>query len=104
MSFPLILVKGDGQKAVPRIEATLRGTKEHSSNISATALQVAVAGIQQVSPEAKVLTTLTAPASKEKAIAIDNAISKLFAQGIQEKHSDDRDFNNWSPELVGRYH
>lgn len=95
LGFPLFLVKGDGSKAIPRVEVTLRGTKENSSHILTTALQVAVAGIQQVSPEAKLLTTLTANASKEKAIAIDNAIGKLFAQGIQEKHSDDRDFNRW---------
>lgn len=96
-NFPLFLVKGNGLQAIPHIDTILRATKGVTSNIAVPALQVAVAGLQQVSPEARILTTLTTPASREKAQAIDNIIGKLFNKGIQEQHSDDRDFKRWSP-------
>jgi hypothetical protein len=54
-------------------------------------------GMQLVSPEAKVLTTLTLPATKHKAQAIDNIISRLFTKGIKEKHSEDRDLKQLNP-------
>lgn len=102
--FPLFLVKGNGLMAVPHFDAVLRVSKGATSNIAVPALQVAVAAIQQMSPEAKLLTTLTAPASKEKAQVIDNVIGKLFTKGIQEQHSDDRDFKRWSADGGWKVH
>lgn len=98
LNFPLFLIRPDGDANIPEISFVLSGSSEYSSNMAGTALQIAIAGIQQVSPEASVLTKLTTQASKDKAQAIDKAIQNLFANGIKETHVSHRDLRYWNPE------
>ncbi len=95
LNFPLFLVRDDGEASVPDIRLNFSGSKEYTSNMAGSALQIAVAGIQQVAPEAAVLTKLTAQTSKDKARAIDDAIGKLFSSGIQEEHVAHREMRKW---------
>ncbi len=97
LNFPLFLIRPDGDANIPEISFVLSGSSEYSSNMAGTALQIAIAGIQQVSPEASVLTKLTTQASKDKAQAIDKAIQNLFANGIKETHVSHRDLRRWNP-------
>jgi hypothetical protein len=69
LNFPLFLVKEDGEASIPEIRISLDGTQEYTSSMAGAALQVAVAGIQQVAPETTVLTTLTEQSTKDKARA-----------------------------------
>jgi hypothetical protein len=96
LNFPLFLVKEDGESSIPDVRITLAGSKEYTSNMAATALQVSLAAIKQVAPEATVLTKLTEQSSKDTARAIDGAIGKLFTSGINEEHVSDFDLREWN--------
>lgn len=91
LNYPLFLIKGDGRDSIPEIRLTLSGDKSVNSNAASLALGLTVAALQIVSPEAKVLTTLTAESTKNKATAIDNTINRLFSTGIAEEHLSHRD-------------
>lgn len=95
VDFPLFLVKADGSSSIPIFDIKLSADKTINSSIAGAALQVAIGGIQQVSPGSSVLTTLTAQSSKTKANAIDTAISKLFSDGITEEHIAHSDLRAW---------
>ena len=64
--------------------------------MASAALQIAVGGIQAVSPGASVITKLTSQTAKTKAQAIDTAIGKLFSNGISEEHLVHRNLRNWT--------
>lgn len=97
LNFPLFLVRQDGEANIPEISFSFAGTTEYSSNMAAAALQVAIGGIQQVSPDAGVITKLTAQASKDKARAIDKALQNIFSSGVKEMHMSHRDLRKSQP-------
>lgn len=94
-NFPLFLVKGDGETSIPDVRFILSGSKEYSSSMAATALQVSLAAIQEILPESTVLTKLTAQSTRDTARAIDSTVAKLFSSGIYEEHVSDCDFREW---------
>lgn len=94
-AFPWFLVKKDGESSVPVFIATLRGTQTYKSRMAATALQISVSAIQNLSPASTLLTKLNAPSEKTRSNAIDGAISKLFSDGITEQHITERDLKYW---------
>lgn len=96
VDFPLFLVRPDGEASVPSFQIRMAGTKEYSSNMAGKALELVVAGIQAVSPESGVLTTLSTQATKDKSQAVDAAIGKLFSNGIAEEHVVHRDLRKWN--------
>jgi hypothetical protein len=100
-SFPLFLVKRNGKNGIISFDFSLKGNEAIESHAASTALQVALNVAQTVSPEASVITTLSSQASKAKADAIDNAISKLFNKGIEERHKTDRDLRLWNNDHNG---
>ncbi|MGE4552689.1 MAG: hypothetical protein AB7D57_06230 [Desulfovibrionaceae bacterium] len=91
LAYPVFLVRGDSNDSVPIMEVTLKGTDKTESTGAAMLLQTALASIQTVSPQAKMLTTLTAQGTTEKANAIDATLSRLFTNGITEAHISHRD-------------
>lgn len=98
LSSPLFLVKEDGSMSVPSIHFKLSASNEYTSNMAGSALQVAITAIRQISPEAKILTTLTEQSSKDTARAIDEAIGKLFGSSIMEEHIYDQALRKWQSE------
>ena len=95
-SFPLFLVKADGSASIPTIKLSVNGTKSYSSRGAAAAVQVALGVARATGQPASVITRLTEQTTKDRARAIDDAISKLFASGITEEHWTDRDLKLWS--------
>lgn len=95
LNFPLFLVRPDGEASVPSFRVKMAGTKEYDSNLAAKALDLVVNSVQILSPEAGVLTRLTAQASRDKSQAIDSAINRLFANGISEEQVVHRDLRRW---------
>jgi len=96
--FPWFLVKKSADQInTPRIIIEFNGTRTYESGLAGTALQVAVAGIKMVSPEAGVVTTLSAGATQAKANAIDKALGELFAKKLSERFTSDRNLSRWSP-------
>lgn len=91
LNYPFFLISGTARDSIPEIRLTLSGEKAFKSNAAALALGLAVNTLQYVSPEAKVLTTLTAQQTKDKATALDNTISRLFSSGVAEEHVSHRD-------------
>lgn len=98
-SFPLFLVKADGSASIPTIKLSVKGTKSYSSRGAAAAVQVALGVARATGQPASVITRLTEQTTKDRARAIDDAISKLFASGITEEHWTDRDLKLWSVAL-----
>lgn len=97
--FPLFLVKNDGSASIPSVKIGVAGTKSYTSRGAATAVQVALGIAKATGAQANVVTRLSEQTTKDKARAVDDAISKLFASGIAEEHWTDRDLRSWS---VGR--
>ena len=97
-NHPLFLVKGNGNGAIPKITVTMHGSTSYASRGAASALQVVVGAINAVSPNAPVITTLSSQASKDRASALDNAISKLFSTDVKEEHTTTPDFRLWNEE------
>jgi hypothetical protein len=95
-NFPLFLVKADGSASIPTVKLSVNGSKSYSSRGAAAAVQVALGVARATSQPASVITSLTEQATKDRARAIDDAISKLFASGITEEHWTDRDLRLWS--------
>lgn len=94
-NFPLFLVKSDGSASVPVVKISVNGTKSYSSRGAAGALQVALGVAQATTQSASVVTRLSEQSTRDKARAIDDAISQLFASGITEEHWTDRDLRMW---------
>ncbi len=93
--FPLFLVKNDGTR-VPTIRISVAGAKSISSRGAATAVQVALGVAKATSASASVVTKLSEQTTKDRARAVDDAISKLFSSGIAEEHWSDRDLRTWN--------
>jgi hypothetical protein len=101
-NFPLFLVKTDGSGSIPVIKLAVSGTKSYSSRGAAAAVQ-AVLGVAQASGQPLgVITRLSEQSTKDKARAVDTALSKLFSSGITEEHWTDRDLRFWSIDDTGR--
>lgn len=96
LDFPLFLVRPDGEASIPTFQITMAGSREYSSSLAGTALESVIAGIQAVSPDSGVLTTLTAQSMKDKSRAVDTAIDKLFSDGLSEEHVAHRDLRLWN--------
>lgn len=96
LNFPLFLVRGDGGASVPSVKVTAKGTRSYSSRGAAAAVQIALGVLQATSQAPSVVTRLSEQSTKDRARAVDDAISKLFASGITEEHWTDRDLRNWS--------
>lgn len=94
-NFPLFLVKNDGSASVPVVKISVNGTKSYSSRGAAAALQVALGVANATTQSASVVTRLSEESTRDKARAIDDAISQLFASGITEEHWTDRDLRMW---------
>lgn len=95
-NFPLFLVKGDGEASVPTFQIKLAGSKTYNSNMIGKSLDLVVAGLREVAPEAGVLTSLTADSARSRSRVIDTAIGQLFANGMSEEHVIHRDFLQWN--------
>ncbi|MBB1632462.1 hypothetical protein A9975_16515 [Cupriavidus sp. UME77] len=94
-SFPWFLVR---DRTVPNVLVEFNGSRDYESGIAGAALQVALTGIRMVAPEAGVITTLSANATKDKANAIDRVLGRLFSNKLSERHLSDRDLNKWKPD------
>lgn len=95
INFPLFLVKADGSASVPTVKLSVSGTKSYSSRGAAAAVQVALGVARATGQPASVITRLTEQSTKDRARAIDDAISTLFKSGIAEEHWTDRDLRLW---------
>ncbi|WP_426201429.1 hypothetical protein [Pseudomonas sp. TWP3-1] len=94
-NFPLFLVKADGSASVPVVKLTVNGTQSYSSRGAAAAVQVALGVARASAGSASVITRLSEQATRDKARAIDDAISRLFSSGVTEEHWTDRDLRFW---------
>ncbi len=94
-NFPLFLVRNDGSASVPTIRIGVAGTKTFNSRGAAAAVQVALGVARATSASTAVVTRLSEQSTKDKARAVDDAISKLFSSGIAEDHWTDRDLRTW---------
>jgi len=94
-NFPLFLVKADGSASVPIVKLTVNGTQSYTSRGAAAAVQVALGVARASAGPASVITRLSEQATKDKARAIDDAISRLFSSGVTEEHWTDRDLRFW---------
>lgn len=81
---------------MPAFHIKVAGSKAYTSNMVGKSLDLLVAGLTEVSPDAGVLSSLTADASKNRSKAIDTAIGLLFSNGMSEEHVVHRDFLNWT--------
>jgi post-segregation antitoxin (ccd killing protein) len=95
LNFPLFLVRSDGAASIPSITFTLNASNEMTSMGAAAGLQAALTIARATGTAASVVTQLSEQATKERARAIDNVVSKLFSSGIQEEHVSDRDLRLW---------
>lgn len=94
--FPLFLVKNDGSASIPTVRVGVAGTKTYTSRGAATAVQAVLGIVRATSASSAVVTRLSEQSTKDRARAVDDAISKLFASGIAEDHWSDRDLRTWS--------
>jgi hypothetical protein len=74
----------------------MHGSLSYASRGAASALQVVFGVANAVSPGSTVATTLTSQASKDRATALDSAISKLFGTDVKEEHTTTPDFKLWN--------
>ena len=93
--FPWFLVKPGDAASVPNVSVEFTGSETYQSGVAATTLQAALSGIRAVAPEVTVVTTLSNAGTKDKANAIDAAISKIFSNSISERHVSDRELEKW---------
>lgn len=98
-SFPWFLVHEGADASVPRVTVEFNGSKTIGSGMAGNALQIALAGIKMVAPEASVVTTLSTNTAKDKAAAIDQILGKLFSNKLSERHTSDRDLTKWAPDV-----
>lgn len=93
--FPLFLVKADGSASVPIVKLTVNGAQSYTSRGAASAVQIALGVARASAGPVSVITRLSAQETKDKARAIDDAISRLFSSGVNEEHWTDRDLRFW---------
>lgn len=96
-SFPWFLVREGADASVPRVTVDFSGSKTIGSGVAGNALQIALAGIKMVAPEATVVTRLSTNTAKDKAAAIDQVLGKLFSNKLNERHTSERDLEKWTP-------
>lgn len=92
---PLFLVKSDGSASVPIVRLSVNGTNSYASRGAAAAIQTALGVARATTQPATVITRLSEQSTKDRARAVDTAISKLFGSGIAEEHWTDRDLRAW---------
>lgn len=83
---PLFLVNGSDSTATPEITFELKGGIKYTSTVASRAVDVATKLAGDISPAAPFVTTLSAPALANQALALDSAISSLLGSGIDEKN------------------
>lgn len=93
--FPWFLVTRDASAPVPRIAVQARYTRAMESGVATATLQATLGAIKAVSPQSTVVTTLSEPATRDRAAAIDQVINNLFASEINETHHSDRNLVWW---------
>lgn len=96
-NFPWFLVHEGADASVPRVTVEFSGAKTIGSGVAGNALQIALAGIKMVAPEATVVTRLSTNTAKDKAAAIDQILGKLFSNKLNERHTSERDLSKWKP-------
>jgi len=94
-NFPLFLVRADGSSSVPVVKLSVNGTQSYASRGAASAVQVALGVARATAGPTSVITRLSEQSTKDKARAVDDAISKLFSSGVTEEHWTDRDLRFW---------
>ncbi|EJL89746.1 hypothetical protein PMI16_01938 [Herbaspirillum sp. CF444] len=94
-SFPWFLVKEGGVEGTPRVSVEFNASRTVDSGVAGNALQITLTAIRALAPTSNVVTRLSEGATKDKAQAIDTAVSKLFFRKLSEKHTSDRDFLRW---------
>ncbi len=97
-NFPWFLVKNGTGASVPRLTIEFNGSKGYESGVAGNALQLTLAAIKAVAPETGLITKLSAATAKDKAKALDGALSKLFSVELTERHTSDRQLAKWLPE------
>lgn len=95
-NFPLFLVKNDGSTPAPQIQISVKAANNYASRGAAAAVGVAIQVAKAIASPPSVITRLTAETTKSNAQVLDNAISKLFGDGLSEEHWTDRDLRMWS--------
>lgn len=96
-NFPWFLVKNGSGASVPRLTIEFNGSKGYESGAAGNALQLTLAAIKAVAPETGLITKLSSATAKDKAKALDGALSKLFSVELTERHTSDRQFSKWQP-------
>lgn len=94
-NFPLLLLKGDGSNAMATVHFVVKGTDSTQSSAAAAAIQAAQGVATVLAPESAVLTTLSSPANKEKAAALDKAINSVLSRQLDEEQWLDNDVRRW---------
>jgi hypothetical protein len=90
-SYPLFLVSKNGEGGTPNIQAELNGTTSYSSELAQTAIGVVLNLAKDLSPQSKVVTTLSQASIQKQADALDAAISKLLGKSMDEARLTDTD-------------
>jgi hypothetical protein len=94
---PLFRITGNSRFAINVKTSTSDATQ--SSGFS-TAISALTSAVSLVAPEAGVLTTLSTQATKDRALALDSAISDLLSYSISEEIEFGRMMNTWKPDAV----
>lgn len=97
-NFPWFLVRNGTGDSVPRLTIEFSGSKAYESGVAGNALQLTLAAIKAVAPETGLITKLSSATAKDKAKALDSALSKLFSVELTERHTSDRQFAKWQPD------
>jgi hypothetical protein len=94
-NFPLFLVKADGSNAIASLKPEVRISNKYTGQSAAAAIKVATDLLGIVSPQSKVLTTLTTQKTKDAASGLDAALNSLLQQVSSEDQSYDNDVRRW---------
>lgn len=94
--FPLLLVKGDGSNNIASAHFQVKTADSVTSNVAATALQLAQNAARAASPQSAVVTSLTEQRTRDVAASIDSAVNQLFTNSLSEAQWLDNDIRRWS--------
>ncbi len=94
-NFPWFLVTPTSGAFVPSIAPRVRVASLMSSGVAAAALKTTLRAVETLSPQSNVVTTLSAAAARNRADAIDEILSRLFATQIEEAQRSDLDVKWW---------
>lgn len=97
---PLFRVTANSRFAVDVSTDTSNATQSSGFSTAITALTSAV---QLVAPEAGLLTTLSKDSTRDRANALDSAISKLLSYSVSEHIEFGRMINTWQPGAAIRF-